>query len=54
MTTSKVERDRLQVRQEHKIQKWNVPWYAEWTRFARLSETSRVIVKGRERASKHA
>ena len=49
-----IERDRLQVRLEHKIQKWNVPWYAVWSCFVRLSETSCVIVQGRERASKHA
>ena len=37
-----VKRDRLQVRLEHKMQKWNVPWYAVRSCFARLSETSCV------------
>ena len=37
-----VERDRLQVRLEQKSQTWNVPWYAAWSRFARLSEKGRA------------
>ena len=28
--------DRIQLRMEHKIQKWDVPWYAVWSCFSKL------------------
>ena len=43
-----------QIGPEHKIQEWNVLRYAVRRRFTRLSETSCVINRSRERTGKHA
>ena len=49
-----VERDRSQDRLEQRAQERNVPWYAVWNCFAKLSETRCITGQGKECASEHA